>query len=185
MLTYFILWSHFRTWPPGKICRIDCRVYRAAFTTASNPRHHPGQRWSSRVQQTEVGSDILRLLRRSRDFHNKLSWHLCHRFFPQEIFVFLFLRLSRLRSGESCGGSPAVFFEFSWTSRDKVHCMSESSFKSHSYTRNTSAYSAETHTSLCALSTEGLDLCSCDRCCTDCNYAVLHKVTGRYEGFVT
>ena len=56
--------------------------------TAGGPLHYSGERWSSRVQQTETGSDVLTPLWRSRDFywqhtnagvdshHHKLSWRL-------------------------------------------------------------------------------------------------------------
>ena len=36
-------------------------------TTATNPPYYLGERWSGPVQQTEAGSDILTLLRRSGD----------------------------------------------------------------------------------------------------------------------
>ena len=101
-----ILLSHFQTWPAGEVRRTGSRLYpdfavhacsmqrevfyTDAFTTATNPLHYSGNRWSSLVQQTEAESKVLTPLRRSRDhvyskhpdtlvsaYHHKLSWHLC------------------------------------------------------------------------------------------------------------
>ena len=68
----------FQIWPPGKIYRIRYRVdlefafhicptqqefiCADAFTTATNPLHYSGERWSSWVQQAEAGCDVVTLL---------------------------------------------------------------------------------------------------------------------------
>ena len=104
-----------------------------SFIAATNPPHYSGERWSSRVQQTEAGSDTLTPLWRSRDFLDNTetlssdlittntpdifvgvfcvcgfafsSGHICFLFFFSS-----FLHLSRLKSvinarSESSGGS--------------------------------------------------------------------------------
>ena len=78
--------SRFQSWPAGKMRRIGCRVHpdfsfhtctmqqevfcTDAFTTATNPVHYSGERWSSRVEQTEAEGNVLTPLRRSQDFLN-------------------------------------------------------------------------------------------------------------------
>ena len=54
------------------------------FTTAANPPHDSGERWSSWVQQTQAGSEVLTPLCGSWQhtdtvvcsYHHNLSWHL-------------------------------------------------------------------------------------------------------------
>ena len=86
------------------------------FTT-TKPLHYSGKRWSSRVQQTETGSDILSLLRRSCDFldYTQLSYNtnsfdivvvLCVFFYPPPPPP---THTHTLACSEYAGGSPAVF----------------------------------------------------------------------------
>ena len=116
--------NHCETWPLGKTRRIGYRVdlqfafhtrttqtellCTDAFTTVTNPQHYSGERWSSRVQHTEAGSDVLTSLRRSQDFvcvaltpsSALITTNMCHHFLPREISFLFFkcLYLSRDRS---------------------------------------------------------------------------------------
>ena len=80
----------FSWWPAGKIQTFGHGVYPQstslhmhnpagrslhAFTTPTNPLHYSGERWSSRVQQAEAGSDMLTPLRRSRDLLDNTHTH--------------------------------------------------------------------------------------------------------------
>ena len=88
--------------------RSSGRIFADAFTTATNPPHYSGKRWSSYVQQAEAGSDVLTAAAITRSFwqythtgvgsyHHKLYWHLhlctlcvCHCFFTRRL-LFYFL----------------------------------------------------------------------------------------------
>ena len=72
---------------------------RHAFTTATNP-DYSGDRWCSRMQQTEAGSDVSIPFQGSclqnpdtDSYHHKLSWHLrlCHLCVCHHIFKWRYL----------------------------------------------------------------------------------------------
>ena len=76
---------------------------REVFTTAPNLPYSLRERWSSRVQQTEAGSDVLTLLRGSHDLLDNTQTSVLALITTHNIFHCVFCRcITALSPGEIC-----------------------------------------------------------------------------------